>query len=143
MTTLWATTLAASVGCYGLKLAGVSLPASLLSHPRVQRIAGLLPIAILSPLVVTNLIDANRPYSANWHTLAGVGAGAIALWRGRSLVIVFLVAIAVTAVLRAITSATAQAFKTSPPFRRRRLAGRSWERPRTWPSRANGRARGR
>ena len=33
---------------YGLKLAGVSLPGSLLNHPRVQRIAGLLPIAMLS-----------------------------------------------------------------------------------------------
>ena len=44
MTSLWAITLAASVSCYGLKLAGVSLPESLLNHPRVQRIAGLLPI---------------------------------------------------------------------------------------------------
>ena len=102
MTTLWATTLAASVGCYGLKLAGVSLPGSLLGHPGVQRIAGLLPIAMLSALIVTDLFDANRHYSANWRTLAGVGAGAFALWRGRSLVIVFLVAVAVTAVLRAI-----------------------------------------
>jgi branched-subunit amino acid transport protein len=102
VTTLWAITLVASVGCYGLKLAGVSLPGSLLSHPGVQRIAGLLPIAMLSALVVTDLFDANRHYSANWHTLAGVGAGAIALWRGRSLIVVFLVAIAVTAALRAI-----------------------------------------
>lgn len=102
MTALWATIVAASVGCYGLKLAGVSLPGSVLSHPRVQRVAGLLPIAMLSALVVTDLFDSNRHYSANWHTLAGVGAGAIALWRGRSLVTVFLVAIAVTAVLRAI-----------------------------------------
>ena len=38
---------------------------------------------------------------ADWHTLAGVGAGAIALWRGRSLLVVFLVAITLTAVLRA------------------------------------------
>jgi branched-subunit amino acid transport protein len=57
---------------------------------------------MLSALVVTDLFDANRHYSAGWHTLAGVGAGAIALWRGRSLVVVFLVAIAVTAALRAI-----------------------------------------
>ena len=102
MTTLWATTLIASVGCYGLKLAGVSLPASFLNHPRVQRIAGLLPIAMLSALVVTDLFDANRHYTANWQALVGVGAGAAALWLGRSLVIVFLVAIAVTAILRAI-----------------------------------------
>ena len=101
MTSLWATTLVASVGCYGLKLAGVLLPESLLSHPGVQRIAGLLPIAMLSALVVTDLFDSNRHYSADWHTLAGVGAGAIALWRGRSLITVFLVAITLTAVLRA------------------------------------------
>lgn len=102
MTTLWVTILAASVGCYGLKLAGVSLPESVLSHPRVHRIAGLLPIAMLSALVVTDLFDSNRHYTTNWQTLAGVGAGAIALWRGRSFVTVFLVAIAVTAVSRAI-----------------------------------------
>lgn len=101
MTGLWVTTLAASVGCYGLKLAGVSLPGPLLSHPGVQRIAGLLPIAMLSALIVTDLFDSDRHYSADWHTLAGVGAGAIALWRGRSLLIVFVVSITVTAVVRA------------------------------------------
>lgn len=103
MTSLWATILAASVACYGLKLAGVSLPQSLIGHPRVQRIAGLLPIAMLSALVVSDLFDSNRHYAANGPTLAGVGAGAIALWRGRSLVAVFLIAIAVTAILQAIT----------------------------------------
>ena len=102
MTTLWLTVLAASIGCYGLKLAGVSLPGSVLSRPRVQRIAGLLPVAMLSALIVTDLFDSNRHYTADWHTLAGVGAGAVALWRGRSLVVVFVVAIATTAVLRAV-----------------------------------------
>jgi branched-subunit amino acid transport protein len=101
MTTLWATILAASLGCYALKLVGVSLPGSLLANPRVERIAGLLPIAMLTALIVTDLFDDNRHYSADWHTLVGVGAGAIALWRGRSLVVVFVVAIATTAVLRA------------------------------------------
>jgi branched chain amino acid efflux pump len=102
MTTLWITILAASLGCYGLKLAGLSLPASLLSHPRAQRTASLLPVAMLTALVVTDLFDTNRHYSADWHTLAGVGVGAIALALGRSLVIVFLVAIASTALLRVI-----------------------------------------
>jgi branched-subunit amino acid transport protein len=100
--TVWITVIAASVGCYGLKLAGVSLPESVLNHPRVQRIAGLLPIAMLSALVATDLFDSNRHYAADWHTLAGVGAGAIALWRGRSLAVVFVVAIATTALLRAV-----------------------------------------
>jgi branched-subunit amino acid transport protein len=96
----WVTILAASLGCYGLKLIGVSLPESVLGHPRVQRIAGLLPAAMLSALIATDLFDSNRHYSADWHTLAGVGVGALALWRGRSLLAVFVVAIAVTALLR-------------------------------------------
>jgi branched-subunit amino acid transport protein len=95
--------LVASLGCYCLKLVGVSLPESVLAHPRVQRIAGLLPIAMLSALIITDLFDANRHYHADWRTLAGVGIGAVALWRGRSLLVVFVVAIATDALLRMIT----------------------------------------
>jgi branched-subunit amino acid transport protein len=102
MTTLTATIIAASLGCYGLKLAGVSLPGSVLNHPRVQRTAGLLPVAMLSALVVTDLFDADGRYHVEWQTLAGVAAGAIALRLGRSLIVVFVVAIATTAVLRAV-----------------------------------------
>lgn len=100
---IWATILVASLGCYGLKLAGVSLPESVLNHPRVQRIAGLLPVAMLTALVVTDLSGAHGRYTADWHTLAGVGAGAIALRFGRSLAVVFLVAIATTAVARLVS----------------------------------------
>jgi len=129
VTALWVTTLAASVGCYGLKLAGVSLPGSVLSHPRVQRIAGLLPVAMLSALVATDLFDANQHYSADWRTLAEVGAGALALWRGRSLVVVFVVAIATTAVLRALNR---EAFHDAQELRRCSLANLNdyWRR---WP----------
>jgi branched-subunit amino acid transport protein len=95
--------LVASLGCYCLKLVGVSLPESVLAHPRVQRIAGLLPIAMLSALIVTDLFDSNRHYHADWRTLAGVGIGAVVLWRGRSLLVVFVVAIATDALLRLIT----------------------------------------
>jgi branched-subunit amino acid transport protein len=102
MTTLWATVIAASLGCYALKLLGVSIPASVLNHRRVQRIAGLLPVAMLSALVVTDLFDTDGRYTADWRTVAGVGAGAIALRAGRSLVIVFLIAVVTTAVLRAV-----------------------------------------
>ena len=102
MTTLTATIITASLGCYALKLAGLSLPASVLNHPRVQGTAGLLPVAMLSALVITDLFDKNGRYSADWRTLAGVGAGAIALRFGRSLVVVFVVAIATTAMLRAL-----------------------------------------
>ena len=103
MITVWATLLAASLGCYGLKLAGVSLPEPALNHPRVQRIAGLLPVAMLTALVVTDLFGANGRYTADWPTLAGIGAGAIALRFGRSPVVVFLLAIATTAAARLVS----------------------------------------
>ncbi len=102
MTALWIAIIAASVGCYGLKLAGVSLPGPVLNHPRVQRISGLLPVAMLTALVVTDLFGTNERYTADWHTLAGVGAGAIALRFSRAPLIVFLVAIAVTALTQLV-----------------------------------------
>ncbi len=98
----WATIVLASLGCYGLKLVGVSLPESVLGHPRVQRIASLLPVAMLSALIATDLFDADRHYHADWRTLIGVAAGAVALWRGRSLLQVFLLAVVITALLRLI-----------------------------------------
>jgi branched-subunit amino acid transport protein len=99
----WTAILVASVGCYGLKLAGVSLPDSLLNHDRVQRIAGLLPVAMLTALVITDLFDTNGHYSTDLPALAGLGAAAVALRLRQSLAVVFLAAVAVTAVIRAAT----------------------------------------
>jgi branched-subunit amino acid transport protein len=101
--TVWATILIASLGCYGLKLAGVSLPESVLNHPKVQQTAALLPVTMLTALVVTDLFDANRRYTTDWPTLAGIGAGAIALRFGRSPVVVFLLAITTTAIMRLLS----------------------------------------
>jgi branched-subunit amino acid transport protein len=57
---------------------------------------------MLTALVVTDLFDANGRYTADWPTLAGIGAGAIALRFGRSPIVVFLLAIATTAVARSV-----------------------------------------
>jgi branched-subunit amino acid transport protein len=99
---LWLAVIAAAAGCYGLKLAGLSLPDSLVTHPRALRSASLLPVATLSALVVTDLFDNDRHYTADWHTLAGLGAASIALWCKRSLIVVLLIAITTTAALRAL-----------------------------------------
>ena len=48
---MWTTLLLAAGGCYLLKLAGLSVPSAVLSHPRVARIADLLPVALLAALV--------------------------------------------------------------------------------------------
>lgn len=103
MTALWIAVIISAVGSYALKLAGVSLPESVLNNPRVQRIAHFLPIAMLSALVVTELFDGGLRYVFDWRTMVGVGAGVIALLLKRGFLIVFLVAITVTAVLRLVT----------------------------------------
>ena len=49
---IWAAVLAASLGCFLLKLAGWSVPARWLEHDRLQRAAVLLPVPLLAALVV-------------------------------------------------------------------------------------------
>lgn len=103
MTALWVGLLAAALGSYLLKLAGLSLPESVLNRPRVQRIAAFLPVAMLSALVAVQLFDGGQRYAWDWRTLAGVAAGVVALLLRRGFLVVFLVAIAVTALLRLVT----------------------------------------
>ena len=103
MTALWVAVIVAAVGTYLLKLAGVSLPESVLNHPTVQRIADFLPVAMLSALVAVELFDGGGRYAVDWRILAGVAAGMVALLLRRGLLVVFVVAIAVTALLRLVT----------------------------------------
>jgi branched-subunit amino acid transport protein len=103
MSGLWVALVISAGGSYLLKLAGVSLPTSVLNHPTVQRVAALLPVAMLAALVSTQLFDGGGRYALDWRTLAGVGAAVIALVLRRGFLVVFLVAMAVTASLRLLT----------------------------------------
>jgi uncharacterized membrane protein len=103
MTALWVAVVLGAVGCYLLKLAGVSLPAAVLDHPRVRRVAALLPVAMLTGLVVVELLDAGGRWGADWRTVVGVGAGMVALLLRGGVLTVFLVAVVTTAVLRLVT----------------------------------------
>jgi uncharacterized membrane protein len=47
----WAGVLVASLACYGLKLAGLSLPQQWLENARVQQTVPLIPIALLAALI--------------------------------------------------------------------------------------------
>lgn len=102
MTPLWAAVVVACLGSYALKLAGVSLPESVLGHPGVQRVAALLPVAMLAALVAVQLFDGGGRYTLDWRTLTGLLAGLVALLLRAGLLVVFVVSIAVTAGLRAL-----------------------------------------
>jgi branched-subunit amino acid transport protein len=68
---IWAAVLVASVACYGLKLAGLSLPQRWLTDPRVQRIVPLIPIALLAALVST------QTFSTGTHLVLDVRGAAL------------------------------------------------------------------
>lgn len=103
MTGLWVALVLAAVGGYLVKLAGLSLPESMLSRPGVQRVAAFLPVAMLAALVAVQLFDGGQRYVVDWRTLAGVAAAVVALLLGRGFLVVFLVALLVTATLRLLT----------------------------------------
>ncbi|TMG69337.1 MAG: AzlD domain-containing protein [Chloroflexi bacterium] len=68
---IWAGVLVASVACYGLKLAGLSLPQRWLQDTRVQRTVPLIPVALLAALVAT------QTFSTGQHLVLDVRAAAL------------------------------------------------------------------
>ena len=102
---LWVPVLVACVGSYVIKLAGLSLPESVLADPRVRRVTTLLPVAMLSALVCVQLVDGGGGYALDWRVLVGMAAGAVALLLRRGFLVVFVVAVAMTAVLRLLVPA--------------------------------------
>ena len=57
---MWAAIIAGSLGCFALKLTGLSVPKRVLDNPRVQRIAELLPVALPAALVATPKFATSR-----------------------------------------------------------------------------------
>lgn len=95
--TAWGAVALAAAGCYLLKLAGLSVPLHVLERPRVRRVAGLLPVALLAGLVAVQVLaDGDR--LAVDARLAGLGA-AVALLVARAPFLVVVAGAAVTAAL--------------------------------------------
>jgi branched-subunit amino acid transport protein len=55
---IWWAVLGAGLGCYLLKLAGLSVPQRVLARPVVARIADLIPAALLAALVTVQVLAA-------------------------------------------------------------------------------------
>lgn len=85
----WAAVITASVGCYLLKLAGMSLPTSTLEHPRVRRVADLMPVALLAALIAVQVVSSGQALTLDARA-AGLGFAVVALLlRAPFLVVVF------------------------------------------------------
>ena len=96
---LWAAVLAGSAGCYLIKLAGLSVPDRVLEHPRVRRVAAMLPVALLAALVAVQTLATGTSLVIDAR-LAGVGVAIVAVWLRAPFLVVVVAAMATTALLR-------------------------------------------
>ncbi len=91
---IWVAVLAAGAGCYLLKLAGLSVPPRVLDRPLVERIADLIPVALLSALVAVQVVGQGHELVLDAR-LAGLGVAVVLLLlRAPFLVVVFGAALA-------------------------------------------------
>lgn len=99
MSAVWAGVLAASLGCYLAKLAGLSVPDRVLRHPRVSLAADLLPIALLSALVAVQVVGAERALVLDARVV-GIGVAVLALLLRAPFLVVVAAAALATALVR-------------------------------------------
>jgi len=90
---IWEGVLVASAACYGLKLAGLSLPERWLQDPRVQRTVPMIPIALLAALVATQTFSAGRHIVLDVRAAALVVAIVAVVLRAPFLVVVAVAAL--------------------------------------------------
>ncbi len=98
---MWTAILVASVGCYLLKLAGLSLPVRVLNHPTVERVADLIPVALLAALVAVQVF-AEGPALALDARALGLGFAVVALLLRMPFLVVVVGASVVAALARLV-----------------------------------------
>jgi uncharacterized membrane protein len=97
----WAAILLAAGGCYLLKLVGLSVPRRALEHPRVERVAARVPVALLAALIATSTFADGRTLLLDARAAGVAAAGAALALRAPFLLVVTAAAIT-TAALRVI-----------------------------------------
>lgn len=86
---VWLAVIGAGIGCYLLKLAGLSIPARLVEHPVVERVADFIPVALLAALVAVQVFASGQTLVLDAR-LAGLAAAfVLLLLRAPFLVVVF------------------------------------------------------
>jgi uncharacterized membrane protein len=100
-TVLWAAVLAASLGCYLLKLAGLSVPAAWVEQPWVARVVDFVPAALLGALVAVQAATSGQDVVLDGR-LVGLAVAALALALRAPFIVVVLLAAATAAGLRAL-----------------------------------------
>jgi hypothetical protein len=101
MSALWVALLVSAAGCYLLKLAGLSVPETVLEHPLVERVADLLPVALLAALVAVQVFADGQALVVDAR-LVGLGVAVVALLLRAPFLVVVLLAAAAAALVRLV-----------------------------------------
>ncbi|MDX2599426.1 AzlD domain-containing protein [Streptomyces caniscabiei] len=99
---IWIAVVATAVGCYAVKLIGLLVPEGVLERPLVQRLAALLPVALLAALTAQQTFADGHDLVVDARA-AGLAAAAVALLLRAPFLVVVAAAVLVTAGVRAIT----------------------------------------
>jgi uncharacterized membrane protein len=101
-TTLWAAVIAASVGCYLLKLAGLSVPKAWVEQPWVTRVVDFVPAALLAALVAVQAVTSGHEIVFDGR-LVGLAVAALALALRAPFIVVLVAAGAAGALVHVLT----------------------------------------
>jgi branched-subunit amino acid transport protein len=96
---MWAAILLTGAGCYLLKLAGLSVPPAVLRNPLVERVADLLPVALLSALVAVQVFSSGVSLVLDARAV-GLAAAVVALLLRAPFIVVVVVAALAAALVR-------------------------------------------
>jgi branched-subunit amino acid transport protein len=98
---LWALVLGASLGCYLLKLAGLSVPAGWVEQPWVARVVDFVPAALLAALVAVQSLTAEQELVIDGR-LVGLAVAALALALRAPFIVVLVLAGAAGALVHVV-----------------------------------------
>jgi branched-subunit amino acid transport protein len=98
----WVAIIGLGAGAYGFKYLGLAVLGPRAVSGRALQLVALLPPALLAALVCVQTFGGDRALVFDAR-VAGVAAGAIAVWRKAPFIVVIAVAAAVTAAIRAVS----------------------------------------
>ncbi|MFJ1547082.1 AzlD domain-containing protein [Streptomyces sp. NPDC088246] len=98
---IWIAIALTAVGCYLAKLLGLLVPAGVLERPLAQRLAALLPVALLAALTAQQTFGGGQHLTLDARG-AGLAAAALALVLRAPFLVVVGAAVVVTAGVRAL-----------------------------------------
>lgn len=96
---LWPWILLACVLAYATKLLGFLVPARLLEHPRMSRVAGTLTIGLLASLTAVNAFSSGQAVALDAR-VGALAAAAVALWLRAPFLVVVIAGAGAAALLR-------------------------------------------